>query len=125
MFMYMAGYENEEKFDREVAKDMTVRGRLGTINCPTLLALKEAERPAATLDCLQQLHPVSLDGKPVAMLQYDLSSDPRTDRPALLAMIDVRSLAPGRHELLVARPPVTEKQEASGDDTPYRIPFWR
>lgn len=94
-------------------------------NCPALLALKEGERPAATLDCLQQLHPVSLDGKPVATLQYDLSSDPRTDRPALLAMIDVRSLAPGRHELLVARAPVAKKQKASGDDTPYRIPFWR
>lgn len=90
--------------------------------CPAILALTEAERPAATLDCLQQLHPVSLDGEPVAALQYDLSSDPRTDRPALLAMIDVRSLAPGRHELLVARPPATDKPDIS---IPYRIPFWR
>jgi dipeptidyl aminopeptidase/acylaminoacyl peptidase len=41
MFMYMAGYNDEEKFDREVASDMTVRGRLDNIKCPTLLATGE------------------------------------------------------------------------------------
>ena len=41
MFMYMAGYDDEEKFDREVASKMTVRGELGKIRCPTLLATGE------------------------------------------------------------------------------------
>jgi dipeptidyl aminopeptidase/acylaminoacyl peptidase len=41
MFMYMAGYENEEKFDREVARHMTVRGHLAKIKCPTLLSTGE------------------------------------------------------------------------------------
>jgi dipeptidyl aminopeptidase/acylaminoacyl peptidase len=41
IFMYMAGYEDEEKFDREVARDMTVRGYLGKIKCPTLLVTGE------------------------------------------------------------------------------------
>jgi dipeptidyl aminopeptidase/acylaminoacyl peptidase len=41
MFMYMAGYENEEKFDEEVAKGMTVRGYLGKVKCPTLLVTGE------------------------------------------------------------------------------------
>ncbi|MCC7484526.1 MAG: alpha/beta fold hydrolase [Burkholderiales bacterium] len=41
MFMYMAGYENEEKFDEEVAKGMTVRGCLGKVKCPTLLVTGE------------------------------------------------------------------------------------
>jgi len=41
MFMYMAGYEDEEKFDEEVAKPMTVRGYLDKIQCPTLLATGE------------------------------------------------------------------------------------
>ncbi len=41
MFMYMAGYEDEEKFDREVAREMTVRGHLGKIKCPTLLSTGE------------------------------------------------------------------------------------
>ena len=41
MFMYMAGYEDEEKFDNEVAKPMTVRGYLDKIKCPTLLVTGE------------------------------------------------------------------------------------
>ena len=41
MFMYMAGYEDEAKFDEEVAKPMTVRGYLGKITCPTLLVTGE------------------------------------------------------------------------------------
>lgn len=41
MFMYMAGYEDEEKFDEEVAKGMTTRGHLDKIQCPTLLVTGE------------------------------------------------------------------------------------
>ena len=37
MFMYMAGYEDEERFDREVARGMTTRGHLHEVKCPTLL----------------------------------------------------------------------------------------
>jgi dipeptidyl aminopeptidase/acylaminoacyl peptidase len=41
MFMYMAGYEDEERFDREVASGMTVRGYMDKIRCPTLLVTGE------------------------------------------------------------------------------------
>jgi dipeptidyl aminopeptidase/acylaminoacyl peptidase len=41
MFMYMAGYEDEEAFDREVVEDMTVRGFLHKIKCPTLIVTGE------------------------------------------------------------------------------------
>lgn len=41
MFMYMAGYEDEQKFDEEVAKPMTVRGYLDKVKCPTLLVTGE------------------------------------------------------------------------------------
>jgi acetyl esterase/lipase len=41
MFMYMAGYDDEERFDEEVAKPMSVRGHLGKVTCPTLLATGE------------------------------------------------------------------------------------
>jgi dipeptidyl aminopeptidase/acylaminoacyl peptidase len=41
MFMYMAGYEDEEKFDKEVARPMTVRGYLDKVKCPTLLVTGE------------------------------------------------------------------------------------
>jgi hypothetical protein len=41
MFMYMAGYDDEVRFDAEVASSMTVRGKLGTVACPTLMITGE------------------------------------------------------------------------------------
>jgi hypothetical protein len=82
---------------------------------------REARR-LALLACLERLHPLRLDGRPLPVA-YDLASDPRTDRPALAAMIDVRGLAPGRHALEVARAPL-----GTGDrnaDEPHLITFWR
>lgn len=96
--------------------------------CRGVDGLPREERHSVLLDCLQRLHPVELDGKPLASLHYDLGSDPRTERPALLAMIDVRVLVPGRHELRVARPAAIKRDGDVDDDTtnmPYRIPFWR
>ena len=76
--------------------------------------------PLSALQCLQAVHAVSLDGKPLAGLRYDAGTDPRTGRPVLVAMIDVRVLAPGRHQLRVAR------AEPDGDgDRDWHIPFWR
>lgn len=88
----------------------------------------EGEALATTrLACLQALHGLVLDGKPLADLQYEIASDPRTDRPALLAMIDVRALAPGRHELRVARPPRGDRKADKDKPDPGfdAIPFWR
>ena len=76
--------------------------------------------PVARLDCLQSIHAATLDGRPVADFRYEAGTDPRTDRPALVAMVDVRAMAPGRHELRIA------KLEPREDDDPYWvIPFWR
>lgn len=92
--------------------------------CPTAAEVEDADaRAAAMLRCLAALHPVTLDGKPVADLRYDAGSDAQTDRPALVAMIDVRELAAGRHELAVA-----DESHANGDAAPsasWIIPFWR
>jgi hypothetical protein len=93
-------------------------------------ATDPAPAPAALFQCLQRLHAVSLDGTPLAGLQYVVGSDPRTDRPALVAMIDVRGLASGRHELRVLQPPARDrvakgKADAPAADTVVRIPFWR
>ena len=41
MFMYMAGYEDEDKFDVEVVKPMTMQGHLQKIKCPTLMVTGE------------------------------------------------------------------------------------
>lgn len=89
--------------------------------CPAAASANGDARAAALLDCLQRAHAVALDGRPLASLRYEAGSDVRTDRPALVAMIDVRGLAPGRHELQVAR------AAAAGGEAPrpWRIPFWR
>jgi hypothetical protein len=70
----------------------------------------------------EHIRPVTLDGKPIATA-YEIGEDARTNRPALMAMVDVRALARGRHVLGVALPPRLRKK----DDDPVAdyIPFWR
>lgn len=76
--------------------------------------------PLQVLDCLATLHAVSLDGKAIAGLRYDTGTDPRTERPVLVAMVDLRDIPPGRHELRVAR------VDAGDDEDPeWLVPFWR
>jgi hypothetical protein len=84
-------------------------------------------RARGLFECLQRLHPVILDGTFLADLRYELGSDPRTDRPALVAMIDLRDLSPGRHELRIGQPPRSgaDAEGPGHDDTVARIPFWR
>jgi len=95
--------------------------------CPTALDMNEAKaRAEHTLDCLGKMHAATLDGKPVDGLQYETGSDARARRPALVAMIDVRALASGRHELRVARAPAApEGGKSRGPIDDYVIPFWR
>ena len=53
MFMYMAGYTDEAAFDEEVAQPMTVRGQLGNIQCPTLLATGEFDPLSPLEDAIE------------------------------------------------------------------------
>ncbi|HET7610643.1 MAG TPA: hypothetical protein VFK29_02530 [Rhodanobacteraceae bacterium] len=95
-------------------------------HCPESTAEADDDaRAAAMLRCLAALHPVTLDGKPLADLRYDAGSDARTERPALVAMIDVRKLPPGRHELAVARPAAGIENDQPAPAEPWIIPFWR
>lgn len=96
-------------------------------SCKQPVDAKPVEQAQALLACLQSTRAVLLDGKPIESLRYEIASDPRTGRPALLAMIDARALAPGRHELLVGRPLVPDSRRDSRDPTyrHYRIVFWR
>jgi hypothetical protein len=95
--------------------------------CAHPASTDDLSRSKALLTCLQRVRGVLLDGKPMQNLQYDVASDSRTDRPALLAMIDIRSLNAGRHELMVARPPAegSRRDEKDPGNRYYHIPFWR
>ncbi|HTM71306.1 MAG TPA: hypothetical protein VL118_10655, partial [Luteimonas sp.] len=88
--------------------------------CPQARAVRErARRVPAELACLARIHALRIDDRPVDVA-FETSTDPATGRPALLAMIDVRSLAAGRHELRTAR------LDAHADEPKdYVIPFWR
>lgn len=88
-------------------------------------AHRDDAHAVAMLDCLAALHPVSLDGKPLTV-HYDVTTDSRTWRPALQAMIDMRALTPGRHVLLVKRAPKPPGDHNRDDKaTAWAIPFWR
>jgi hypothetical protein len=88
--------------------------------CPQAHALSDpATRVAAELACLARIHALTLDGRALSVA-FDTSTDPDTGRPVLLAMVDVRALAPGRHEL---RTPRLDAHEDEPKD--YVIPFWR
>ena len=95
--------------------------------CRDANALEGEARATARLGCLSALHAISLDGQPLAGVRYEVASDPRTDRPALLAMVDIRDLPRGRHELRVARPPRPDaRQDPDNPDPGHdRILFWR
>ena len=99
-------------------------------NCPAS-AQTGTERDAGLVTCLRSLHALSMDRVAIPNVRYESTSDPRTDRPALLAMIDIRSLAQGRHELRVGRAPSPtspsreKDDEAAPDAQDYIIPFWR
>lgn len=99
--------------------------------CPSVASTTGDARAAAALDCLQRLRAVSLDGSPLPALQFELGTDARTDRPALVALIDVRALSAGRHELRLARAAETRNEvpgAAGGNGaeaSTWRIAFWR
>lgn len=97
-----------------VAPQVLVRGK------------QEDADAAALLACLTELHPVHLDGELLADPQYELGIDRFGPRPALVAMIDARALAPGRHEIRVraGAEPWDAESESQGAHE-FRIPFWR
>jgi hypothetical protein len=77
----------------------------------------------AQLACyVEHVRPMTLDGQRIAPT-VDIGEDARTNRPALVAMIDVRDLPRGRHVLGITLPPPERKRD---DDPPADyIPFWR
>lgn len=81
-----------------------------------------APEPSALLDCAARWHDVQVDGHPVSV-PFEFHTDTRTQVRGFSAMIDVRALSPGRHELVLRRPPTPGRSRPEqGFD---RIPFWR
>lgn len=108
-----------------VPYEPTEDGHAITRQCPDVAIAEEVVRALAILECLTRLHPVTLDGESLADLRYQVGIDPDNRRPVLLAMIDVRGLAPGRHELRVTATPDDDDSDDAEPEGPWVIPFWR
>ncbi len=92
--------------------------------CPKALADDSEAGPRARLDCLARLHALSIDGQPVDV-PFDAGEDPATGHRGLVAMIPMRGLAPGRHELQVKPAVHPDRLEEEEANRPFRILFWR
>ncbi|MCO5094927.1 MAG: hypothetical protein M9960_06945 [Xanthomonadaceae bacterium] len=95
--------------------------------CP---ALSESDPPApdAVLACLPQRFRLTLDGQPPATVpDFVFARDPGSRLRGVVAMIDIRDLPRGRHELGLFHGDVREAREDGGEPAspPLRIPFWR
>jgi hypothetical protein len=89
------------------------------------IAAEDARR-RAVLDCIARLHPLAIDGQPLAGITWDFHTEPVGELAGMLAMIDVRGLPPGRHELSIARLDTREPGEmaSTSPPPPWRIVFW-
>lgn len=104
-------------------------------DCPAVVRAQQAEAEdddaaadsastEALLECAaMQLYPLTLDGEPLSRWRYDLGRDARSGLRGFVAMLNVRELGPGRHELRISQPVPVDGKPA--DRPPWIIPFWR
>ncbi|MFA7487879.1 MAG: hypothetical protein WCY72_07300 [Lysobacteraceae bacterium] len=100
--------------------------------CPQL-ADPDAATPDAVLDCMPQRFRLWLDDVPVSAPTFDYAHDPIQGLRGVVAMLDVRTLAPGRHVLKLedgdvpdaAAPPSSDDTKTEQESAVLRIPFWR
>lgn len=84
---------------------------------------EETTRRSALIDCLVKLRPVSLDGQALAA-PWAFYRDPASGLAGLLAVIPLRGLDAGRHELTVARDADPDDPDGTARE-PHHIAFWR
>lgn len=81
------------------------------------------------IDCLGAQFQLQLDGKPLVGVDFERYRDPLSGNDAVLSMIDVRDLPPGRHVLTVRRLlSVDEAHDPDRDDdvdVAHQLVFWR
>jgi hypothetical protein len=70
--------------------------------------------------CVGNLYTVSLAGQALTGLTFDFTRDMPSGFVGVATFLDVRTLAPGRHELTIVAPPRRE-----GETLTIRIPFYR
>jgi hypothetical protein len=76
------------------------------------------------LDCLARLYAPTLDGEPLTV-SFDAADDPGSGLRGMVAMLPVKGLAAGRHELTVRRLRAPTADADAPAPAPHRIVFWR
>ncbi len=94
--------------------------------CPDLGSEPPPESDAV-LACLPKRFMLAIDGNEVPAPDFDFASDPEQQLRGVVARIDVRDLARGRHELSLRYGDARETDEAKDEPKrpQVRIPFWR
>jgi hypothetical protein len=77
------------------------------------------------LQCLAQMHAVTLDGTPRPDLQYRFYEHPSTGIKGIITYIAADSLAHGQHVITVNAIRSPELDPKAPAPTPWVIPFWR
>ncbi|MFT3805559.1 hypothetical protein [Arenimonas sp.] len=90
--------------------------------CPEVAAPNAAR--TAGLDCLAKLYDIRLDGEPIAV-PLEAATDAKSGLRGSLAMIPVRELSPGRHEISVVEVKPRRSSDRNEPQRRYRIPFWK
>ncbi len=91
---------------------------------------RERARQAMALACLAKVLDIHLDAQPVGPEQMVFARDGVSDFYGVVAMLPMRDVAPGRHEIMITKPSRVESSALIGSresepDPPYRIVFWR
>jgi hypothetical protein len=80
---------------------------------------------AMVLRCFAELHPVTLNGVPLANLELRFYTHPGNSLRGVIAYIPTAGLPRGRNVLTVQRAPrVARGREPPRPAPPYVIPFW-
>ncbi len=87
--------------------------------------MHKARLRAGALDCLARVYAPQLDGVALQGLHFDAADDPVSGLRGAVAMIPIRQLAPGRHELTVQRQRSQHSKPGDSPPAPHRIVFWR
>jgi hypothetical protein len=89
----------------------------------------ESAPPAAAtrqvLQCLAQIHRVTLDGQPVPGLEFQFATHPESGLRGIVGYIPAANLAPGGHLLRIEAVPKADAPKGARLPDPYLIRFWR
>jgi hypothetical protein len=77
------------------------------------------------LQCLAQIHAVTLDGRPRPDLEYHFYQHPASGIKGIITYIRVDSLSRGEHVLTIRQVPSADAKPSDPPPAPSVIPFWR